>query len=59
LHQPARIVDINFVRPKRGRESEEQGEPCPKQQCSQLTYEKQKAFIEGIQQLEPIAATMI
>ena len=45
------------MRPKHGQESEKQGEPCPKQQCIQPpTYEKQKAFIEGIQQLESIAA---
>jgi len=37
------------VQPKHGRESEEQGEPYPKEQCIQpTTYEEQKAFIEGI-----------
>ena len=58
-HQPARIVDINFVWPKRGWEDEEKGTPCPKQQrIEPLTYEEQKAFIEWIQRLEPKAAIL-
>ena len=58
-HQPARIVDINFVRPKRGREGKENGTPCRKQQrIEPPTYEEQKAFIEGIQRFEPKAAIL-
>ena len=58
-HQPARIVDIKFVRPKRGREGKENGTPCRKQQrIEPPTYEEQKAFIEGIQRFEPKAAIL-
>ena len=52
--QPAQNVDINFVRPKRGREGKENGTPCQKQQhIEPPTYEEQKAFIERIQWFEP------
>ena len=58
-HQPAWIVDINFVWPKHGQEDKENGTPCQKQQrIEPPSYEEQKAFIEGIQWFEPKAGIL-
>ena len=56
-HEPSPVVDISLVRPKRECHCTEKCLATPKRSCIEPpSYEEQKAFIEGIQHLEPKAA---
>ena len=54
-HEPSRIVDIDFVQPKHGKEhlQDKVQNPAKRQKISPTKINEQKGFIDGLQSLSP------